>query len=267
MRVLAVLLAIALAPPLALAALPAADPAASGCSADASTPGDKSRSALPAAADLVYSTVATLRVAGVPITLHARTVTNWRIDSGHYEATLHTSSLEAIEFDQLSRGSLRPGGELAPELYREKRPFHDPESVNIDWDHQRIRFGAREPVRAPEAGAQDRLSLQFALARMYLCQPERFDRGKTIALALIGPRDVDPWQLGSSGEETTLASGVATRATHLSARRKVGSVEEAMDIWLGADAQHFPVRIRMVDRNGSVIDSVLQQLIFPGAAK
>jgi len=32
-----------------------------------------------------------------------------------------------------------------------------------------------------------------------------------------------------------------------------------MDIWLGADVDWMPIRIKMIDRNQSVIDSVLQK--------
>ena len=48
------------------------------------------------------------------------------------------------------------------------------------------------------------------------------------------------------------------RAVRYSARRMAGGVEETFDIWLGADVHWMPVRIRMVDRHKSVIDSVLQ---------
>ena len=57
----------------------------------------------------------------------------------------------------------------------------------------------------------------------------------------------------------TVGTGLGPMPTiHLSARRPAGRVEETMDIWLGAKTRWLPVRIRIVDRNGSVIDSVLQ---------
>jgi len=36
-----------------------------------------------------------------------------------------------------------------------------------------------------------------------------------------------------------------------------------MDIWVGADLRWMPIRIRMVDRNQSIIDSVLEKADMP----
>jgi len=43
----------------------------------------------------------------------------------------------------------------------------------------------------------------------------------------------------------------------------VRDTEETMDLWLAADLHQLPVRIRMLDRNQAVIDSVLQSAVFP----
>ena len=211
-------------------------------------------------ADLVYATTGTARLGGFPITLHARTTTRWRFTADHYEASLHT---DTIGFDQMSRGVLRAGGGLAPVRYTEKRPFHDPENVDIDWPNARIRYGTAAAVPAPAAGAQDRLSLQFELAALYRQHPERFGAGAEFAVQLIGPHAIDDWKYVSAGQETVATGRGALKAVHLSARRRVRDTEETMDLWLASDLHQLPVRIRMVDRNQAVIDSVLQSADFP----
>jgi|SRR5450631_327935 len=210
----------------------------------------------PAGADLTYRTTAVMMLGGLPLTLHATTTTRWQRDAMRYDMHLHT---DTVEFTQFSSGQIASDGALIPDRYSEKRPFHDTETVVIDWTHRHIRFGAAAPAQAPPPGAQDRLSLQFTLARLRRQFPERFPVGSVYAAHLIGPRDVDLWNFVVTGDDTIETGRGPMRTTHFAARRSVNSVEETMDLWLGADVYWMPVRIRMVDRKQSVIDSVLQK--------
>jgi len=229
--------------------------AAPSCAAPAPAP-----SVLPSSADLVYRTTATMKLMGLPVTLHARTTTRWRLDGGRYEMHLH---MDTADFDQISRGRLGPDGDLVPDRYEEKRPFHEPDAVDVDWAHGDVRFGGAPPAPAPEAGAQDRLSLQFQLGQLRQHYPEQFVSGSVHTVKLIGTHDVDLWHF-TVGQEDAIETGRGSmRAVRFSAHRTVGSVEETMDIWLGAELRWMPVRIRIVDRKGSVIDSVLQDADLP----
>ena len=222
--------------------------------------GGPSVAAFLPAADLVYATTGTTQFGGFPITLHARTTTHWRLAGAQYEASLHT---DTVGFDQMSRGSVRSGGGLAPSRYTEKRPFHDPEHVDIDWPNAHVQYGTAAAVPAPAAGAQDRLSLQFELGALYREHPERFGAGAVFAVQLVGTHAIDDWKYVSAGEEDVVTGRGTFKAVHLSARRPVRDTEETMDLWLAADLHQLPVRIRMVDRNHAVIDSVLQSVQFP----
>ncbi len=217
---------------------------------------------LPADVELVYRTTASARLAGLPMTLHARTTTHWHRDGGQYDAAMHT---DTIEFSQHSRGTLRANGELAPSRYSEKRPFRDLEAVDIDWKESHMRYGAAPPVAAPAAGAQDRLSLQFQFAVQFERHPENFAAGARIPVQLVGPHAVDDWTFTAIGEESVETGRGPMPAIHLAARRPVRDTEETMDIWMDKQSFHLPVRIRMVDRNRAVIDSVLQSVsVSPG---
>jgi hypothetical protein len=245
---------------LALAAIVAALLPASLLGPRAQTPGAAGPADLVASAKLVYRTTAQFRLAGLPVKMSARTTTTWLRQGERYEAHLH---MDTVDFDQLSQGRLEADGALAPTSYTEKRPFHAPESVRIDWPGRQMQFGASPPVTAPPSGAQDRLSLQFELARLRLRQPERFATGSTHDVRLIGTHDVDPWTFTVGAEENIDAGPGSMRAVRYSARRVVGTAQETIDIWLGADLRWMPVRIRMVDRNQSIIDSVLQSSEMP----
>ena len=221
----------------------------------AQTPGAGAPIDLVASASLVYRTSAEFRLAGIPMRMSARTTTSWHRVGESYETHLH---MDTVDFDQLSKGVFGSDGALAPTSYTEKRPFHSPEAVAIDWQGRQIQFGSNEKVPAPPLGAQDRLSLQFELARQRLRHPERFTAGSTHDIRLIGTHDVDPWTFTVGPEEPIDTGRGPMRAVRYSARRVVGKAEETIDIWLGADLRWMPIRIRMVDRNQSIIDSVLQ---------
>jgi len=254
--ILALTAAALLQSPPAQAEPEAAGPSAAGAS---SAPG-QARGALPPTATLVYLTTAVFRLAGLPITMHAHTTTTWRLDGDRYETHLH---MDTADFDQTSRGTLGADGSLIPDRYTEKRPFHNAESVDIDWPHGRIQFGSGPPAHSPEPGAQDRLSLQFEIARQCEQNPERFVPGSTHAVNLIGTHDVDPWKFSVAKEEPVDTGSGPMRAVRFSARRMAGTVEETMDIWVSADLRWMPIRIRMVDRNQSIIDSVLEKADMP----
>jgi len=228
--------------------------------ADSAAPVAPSATGMPATAELVYRTSATVRLAGMPMSLHARTTTHWHTSGNQYEMSFHT---DTVDFTQSSSGRLDDDGALLPARYDEKRPFHDVESVFIDWAHGSIRFGSAAPVAAPEAGTQDRASLQFELVRLLQRHPERMLPGSSYAVKLIGPHDIDPWTFLVSEEAAVETGRGPLRATRFSARRMAGGVEETMDVWLSESVRWMPIRIRIVDRKQSIIDSVLQQAQFP----
>jgi len=216
---------------------------------------------LPASADLGYRTTATMKMMGLPVTLHGRTTIRWRLDGGHYETRLH---IDTGGFDQFSRGQVAADGALVPERYEEKRPFHEPDIVDIDWARGHIQYGASAPAQSPAAGAQDRLSLQFELARELHRFPERFGSGSAHAVSLIGTHSVDVWNFVAQDDQSVDTGRGPMRAVHFSARRIVrNNVEETMEIWLGAELRWLPVRIRIVDREGSIIDSILAEAVLP----
>lgn len=214
-----------------------------------------SQQTLPSQVTLSYQTTANMRLAGLPVTLHATTTTTWLRQGAHYQTHLHMDS--TVSFDQDSVGQILANGTLAPTHYEEKRPFHKPDQVDINWDQHHIQFGMDPPALTPEAGSQDRLSLQFELAQLRQTQPERFKIGSTYEVHLIGTHDIDPWQFLVSSDEVQTGQGLI-HAMRFSAKRLVGKVEETMDVWLGDNSPYLPVRIRFVDRNASVVDSVLQ---------
>jgi hypothetical protein len=213
------------------------------------------QASLPQSVTLTYRTTANMKLAGLPVTLHAQTTTQWSRQGARYQAHLHMDS--TVSFDQDSSGQILADGMLAPTHYEEKRPFHQPDVVQIDWSNHLVRFGADPLQPTPAPGSQDRLALQFQLAQLLHNHPERLRPGSYLDVNLIGTHDVDPWRFMVSEDGVQTGQG-SIHAMRVSARRVVNGVEETMDVWLGQETRHLPVRIRFVDRNASVVDSILE---------
>jgi hypothetical protein len=215
---------------------------------------------MPRSARLVYRTHAEVPVLGLPLSLSARTETTWKLESGRYDCRLRT---DTVEFDQHSAGEVAPARGLVPTHYDQKRPMKAAEAVTIDWARRRLEPAPEGPGPFElEDGAQDRLSLQFQLAWMHERDPERFRPGAVLPFQIIGPRGADRWDFHVDAAQP-LRTGIGTvAAVRLHARRMAGDREETMEMWISDAAQGFPLRIRMVDRNRSVIDSTLDEATF-----
>jgi hypothetical protein len=245
-------------PAAALAALLAFAGPAAAQGAATPEPATVDAAPMPRSARLVYRTRAEVPLMGVPLSLTARTETTWKLERGSYEGHLHTGT---IEFDQVSRGTVQARG-LVPSRYDEKRPMHAAESVGLDWARHRLDPSPASQSPVLEDGAQDRLSLQFQFAWLHAQSPGRFLAGQVIPVQLVGPHGAERWEF-QVDPSRPLRTGIdASPAIRLHARRMAGDREETMEVWIAESARGLPVRFRMVDRNHSVIDSVLEEQYF-----
>ncbi len=219
---------------------------------------------LPGEAQLEYATTASGRWLGIPLTLHGSTVIAWRLAAGRYEAGL---DIERIDFHLASSGRLRADRGLAPERYTERRMRRSPASIAIDGDPGRIRFGEGEAAHPAPFGIQDPLSWQFQLSVLRQAFPERFAVGAVVPMPMAGAHDVTQWNFQVLAEETVGTRLGAMPALHIRSQRRTGEVEESAEVWLSAALGWLPARIRIVDRNGVVIDSVLDRARIDGVQR
>ncbi len=211
---------------------------------------------LPRSARFIFDSNGTVRVGGFVLRVRGRTTTQWHFENGHYQSNL---SIDVVNFAQTSRGLFDPDVGLAPEQYTETRHRHSVMTTLFDWAHQRVSFSDAGGERVAEAGAQDRLSIQFQLSVLRQVYPERFVRGGVVPVTLAGTRDVSHWTFTVTGEDTVDTGLGRLPALRILSNRSTETGDESLEVWLSERLNWFPVRIRIVDKNRNMIDSVLDE--------
>jgi len=171
---------------------------------------------------------------------------NYRI-TGEAEATgFFTLFLEG-RIVQESRGTVSSEG-LRPERFSERKPNAALEGLEFDWAAHKVTFdrnGSRKTVDLGD-NTVDWLSMIFQLAHVP-------PAGEDYALRVYTQRRLYEFRLKVLGvEEIEIPLG-KVKALHL--RHVDSDSSEVVDVWLGIDHHHLPVKLRYpVARNRLVVE-------------
>ncbi|MBR0568883.1 DUF3108 domain-containing protein [Azoarcus sp. L1K30] len=183
----------------------------------------------------------------------------WSHDKTRYsmQVTLETTGVAALlhgfHYVQKSEGELRPEG-LRPQVFTVTQKGKTQESAVFDWEHAQvsIRRGERERKNAVlKPGDQDVLSLWHQIG---IVGTEGLPR----TLMVISNKSATPALLESVGEEGLRLPIGQLDTLHV--RAKAETSELTIDIWLARHYGMLPVRIRVVDDKGEVLDQQAFQL-------
>lgn len=192
-------------------------------------------------------------------------VHEWSHDDTRYamQVTLQTTGLAGLvrgfHYVQRSEGELGPQG-LKPQRFQVEQRGKAAESAEFDWAAGRvsIRRGERER-RAAEIrpGDQDVLSLWHQIGIVGLS-------GLPTTLTVVSNKDAKVALLERVGEETLRLPIGRLDTLRLRAQAEDGKL--TIDIWLARNYGMLPVRIRMVDDKGEVLDqqAIRLRLAPPG---
>jgi len=193
--------------------------------------------------------------------IEAMTYVDWSVDleNARYELWLRTVDPPGL-LDLRSSGELKPFG-IAPVHYLERIDVANRElSVDFDWSRRIVRFagrGAGEP--APfEDGTQDPLSLQFHLPLLAQAYPWRFTPGALLTFQ-VARRKVESYTFAVDGFESMTIQGRVLHTLKI-IRPKTSESNRGVEFWLAPDFDWIPVRLRFVDTNNEVWDSVIAHL-------
>ncbi len=166
-----------------------------------------------------------------------------------------TALLYSGVMTQSSSGRLGPDG-LMPERFVEQRGKRPERWSAIDYAGAQASFsgGQRVPL---QPGSQDRLSMVLQLGLILRAQPQRLAAGQTVTIPELGSRSIDPAVFGSEGDEVLVTPSGPLRTIHLVRRDIDPARDTKVDVWLGYDQQLKPVRIRLTDVGGRVLDQLL----------
>lgn len=183
-----------------------------------------------------------------------RTTHAWTHDETHYsmETVIETSGLVGLlkpfRMVQRSEGRIGPKG-LMPEKFTVERDGKVKERADFDWSTAQVVLVAGERRRefSLAEGDQDVLSLMHHLA----LQPEGPLRAEL--LVVTGKSAVRSVIENLGIEEIEVPAGKVS-AYHLGSSGHRGELK--IDIWLARDYANLPVRLKITDKNGDVLDQV-----------
>jgi len=152
-----------------------------------------------------------------------------------------------------SRGHITPRG-LRPDEFRDQRPGGWAVSAKFDWDARSVtqeKNGKSETLKMP-SDAQDPLSLAYSFA---FVPP----KGKEYDVTRADGRGLTPFHFAVVGNEklTTPAGEMQTR--HI-AKVPDGPEDTATDIWFAAERDFLPVRVLVVEKDGTRTDQIVTRI-------
>ena len=216
-------------------------------------PSDSPKLQLPGSVRLQYELSGQSR----GLNYSANALLTWHNEVTRYEARLLISGLLLLTPRlSISAGELGPQG-VAPRRFSDKA--RSEQATHFQPERGRIVFSNNAPEAPWQPGVQDRLSLFFQLAGMLAGEPKRYGPGTQVRVPTTGTREVDTWTFTVTGTPTlTLPSGEqATVALRREPRR---AYDQTIEIWLAPHLGFVPVRMRITQGNGDVLDQKLASL-------
>lgn len=193
-----------------------------------------------------------------------RAVHRWHHDETRYEmesvATAGglLSAIDALSYIQRSRGRLLPQG-LRPEAFEVERGGRRREWSDFDWDKGEVTLYRDNRARYAriERGDQDVLTLWHQLG---LAEPW----AGPIELTVVTGKSAATTRVEPIGDETLEVPAGRFATRHLRAEATEGRLR--LDVWLAVERHWVPVRIRMRDRDGGILDQQARRISIGDAA-
>ena len=181
---------------------------------------------------------------------------DWSASPAAYTARMEIRVFLLGSRVQTSQGTLVASG-LQPERFADKS--RSERAAHFDRAQGRVRFSNNAPDAELLPGAQDRLSVFFQLAGLLNARPEAYALGQSVAVPVAGTGGSEVWRFEVQGLESLKLPAGELIARHL-VREPRQAYDSRVDIWLAPSLGHLPVRIRITQDNGDVVDQRLSAL-------
>lgn len=186
----------------------------------------------------------------------------WRQDGKTYDARLEISIFLLGSRVQTSKGLIGPLG-LEPVRFGDK--VRSEVAAHFERGKGKVTYSANTPDEVLQPGAQDQLSIFFQLAGMVAADPQRYAPGTDLSFQAVGPRSSATWTFKLAAPEIVVLPGGRVRAIRLS-KDPVGEYDSRAEVWLAPELGYLPVRIRLTQGNGDIVDQ-LWRATEPAPAK
>ncbi|MBQ0132478.1 MAG: DUF3108 domain-containing protein [Comamonas sp.] len=186
---------------------------------------------------------------------HAHAELQWHIDGQHYQARQSVRAFLLGSLEQSSTGQITEQG-LQPQRFVDRRLARQ-RSVHWDWGQHMATFEPERPPAPIGPGAQDRLSVFLQLAAMLQSMPQLRSEGARIDIPTLGSRSLQMWSFVVQAPEVLQVPAGEMPTLRLLRLPQPGNTETAQ-LWLHPERGYVPVRIRMEESNGDVMDLTLK---------
>jgi Protein of unknown function (DUF3108) len=154
-----------------------------------------------------------------------------------------------------SRGQILDGG-MRPESFEEIRTRKPRRAAEFDWSAMQIRLidGENSSTAILPPATQDQTSFTYTFAF-------GTKLGDLIALHMTDGRRVTDYKFKRVGTEKLKIALGKLETLHY---RKVleGDEKRGLEFWLSPAHHHLPVRIRYVEKNGTIVDSTATRIEY-----
>jgi hypothetical protein len=149
---------------------------------------------------------------------------------------------------------------LIPVRYTDKRPFRSMTAANFDYPARLVRFSTTAETVPLQAGAQDLVSIAMQLASFARGDAALLRSGLQIEMQVADTKRATRWLWRAVADETIQTGMGSLKTLHMARRAPDGSSETSVDVWLAADHDWLPVRIKRSDAKGRGWDLVVSSL-------
>lgn len=174
----------------------------------------------------------------------------WQHDGQQYDARYEVSAWLLGARTQTSRGRITTEG-LAPTRFGDR--FRSEQAAHFQRDKGIISFSSNAPDAPLRPGAQDRLSVLLQLAAILGGDPQRHPPQSTLQIQTASTRDAEPWVFRVIGPQSLQLPGGTLEAVKLE-RLPRREYDQHIEVWLAPAMDHLPVRLRITQGNGDVLD-------------
>jgi len=202
--------------------------------------------AVPPSAHLKYDVNGEIK--GFPY--HVNGDLQWAQDGKTYSARMEISHFLLGSRVQTSTGQLGAHG-LEPIRFGDK--VRSEVAAHFNYEKSIVTFSANTPDVPLLPGAQDQLSVMVQIAAMLGADPRRFVPASTLSFQAVGPKSADAWVFTVGATEKLALPGGELTGVRLW-REPSGEFDPRVEIWFAPDLGYLPVRIRLTQANGDVVD-------------
>ena len=209
----------------------------------------------PAPAKLLYDVIGESK--GIRYSADGELV--WKHDGSNYNLLLDIRHVLLGSRSQNSTGQLSAQG-VQPKRFGDK--YKQEVAAHFERDKGLVVFSANSTPQMLQPGAQDRLSLFVQLGALLAGTPELRQAGQQIPFQVVAAKSSDQWAFQVDKEEM-LSLPIGKLNTWKISRMPLKNYDQTVEIWLSPAHGYLPVKVRIAQTNGDVLEQQLRKVQAP----